>query len=423
MFSLRNTAIIFGLAAVSTSAYLISRADLTGWAGWLSALCVVLLSSPSIHALVRWLGKRDAVKVIAALILLAVIHGAAGVFIESLYGHPEQPGSLGSRSLIAADWEVASAWPALVAGAYAVAARYFDDRRLRVPAVTILSVAFAITFYGGANGVAASNFAGWLISGTVAGFILEVAISRLRPLLPAPVQLSSGAMLIFFYWTCVAAFSGMWVPTLIGAIVLTGLAAFWRLKYYSFDEMVVLVDSDGNHLGTASKYSIHQADTPLHKAFSVFLFNEDGELLLQQRAHSKKTWPGVWSNSCCGHQMLHETPDNAVRRRLNDELRITSAELHLILPDYRYRAEKDGVVENEICPVFVGFTDQSPRPNRREVADVQWIPWEDAVEIISTANGFSPWAVEELTLLSNDPQFRRLATARIPGYNELKKAA
>jgi isopentenyl-diphosphate delta-isomerase len=121
--------------------------------------------------------------------------------------------------------------------------------------------------------------------------------------------------------------------------------------------------------------------------------------------------------------MLHETVENAARRRLSDELRITRAELHLILPEFRYRAEKDGVVENEICPVFVGFTDQTPRPNHREVADIRWIPWAETGNVISTTNGFSPWAVEELGLLINDPRFRQIAASHIPGYRELRKAA
>jgi isopentenyl-diphosphate delta-isomerase len=375
--------------------------------------------------------------VIAVLAVLAIVIETTAILTSFPYGHFDYSDLLGFKLFGVTPWTVAFAWSPLVIGAYAVAARYFDSFWLRVPVIAILLTAFDLVLDPGAvrlgfwryaesegfYGVPLSNFAGWLISGAIAGIVLELLVSRFKSILPAPVQLASSTILIVLYWTCVAAFTGLSVPVVIGSIVVIGLASFWLLNYYSFDEMVVLIDDDGNHLGTASKYLIHDAQTPLHKAFSVFLFNEKGELLLQQRAFSKKTWPGVWSNSCCGHQMLHESVENAVRRRLSDELRITRAELHLILPDYRYRAEKDGVVENEICPVFVGFTEQLPRPNRKEVADIRWIPWEETGTVISTANGFSPWAVEELALLKSDPLFHRIAASRIPGLQELRKAA
>ena len=80
--------------------------------------------------------------------------------------------------------------------------------------------------------------------------------------------------------------------------------------------------------------------------------------------------------------------------------------LHLILPDFRYRAEKDGVVENEICPVFVGFASALPRPNPLEVNDVKWVDWERfVVEVADPANGYSPWAREEVELLVNSKDF------------------
>lgn len=438
MFSLRNTVIIFGLAVlVSASAYFVTHVDLPPWAGALSGSSVVLFALPSFFALVNWLGKRDAAVVIVTLAVLAIIIETAAILTGFPYGHFGYSDLLGFKLFGITPWTVAFAWSPLVLGAYAIAAKSFRSRWMRVLAVgTLLTScdlvldpgAVHLGFWrysggGGFYGVPLSNFAGWMISGAFAGVVMEILASRMRPLLPAPVQLVTSTVLILLYWTCVAAFAGLSVPIAVGLIMLIGVGAYWFLNYYSFDEMVVLIDDDGNHLGTASKYLIHDADTPLHKAFSVFLFNEKGELLLQQRAFSKKTWPGVWSNSCCGHQMLHENVESAVRRRLNDELRITRVELHLILPTYRYRAEKDGVVENEVCPVYVGFTAQSPRPNRKEVADIRWIPWEDADDVISRANGFSPWAVEELSLLRNDPHFRRIAASRIAGFRELRKAA
>jgi len=155
--------------------------------------------------------------------------------------------------------------------------------------------------------------------------------------------------------------------------------------------MIVYVDEDNNAIGTARKLPAHDGETRRHRAFSVFLFNDKGELLLQQRALTKKTWPGVWSNSCCGHVMLHESTESAARRRLKYELGMRVDKLHLILPDFRYRAEKDGVVENEICPVFVGFTSGMPSPNPDEVNDLNWVEWERfVVEVADPGNGHSP---------------------------------
>ncbi|HSA84127.1 MAG TPA: isopentenyl-diphosphate Delta-isomerase [Patescibacteria group bacterium] len=165
-------------------------------------------------------------------------------------------------------------------------------------------------------------------------------------------------------------------------------------------DYVVLVTDSNEVLGTMEKLKAHSSDTPLHRAFSVFLFNTQGELLLQQRSHKKKTWPLVWSNSVCGHLRLKETPLAAAKRRLQFELGIKKAELSVALPDYRYRAEKDGIVENEICPVLVGYTDETPAPNSDEIEAIKWIPWKKwLVEIEKHPEGYSPWCVEETQLL------------------------
>jgi len=180
-------------------------------------------------------------------------------------------------------------------------------------------------------------------------------------------------------------------------------------KQEADEELIVYCDESGTPAGTAPKLAAHNANTKLHLAFSVFLFNDKGELLLQQRALAKKTWPGVWSNSCCGHLMPGETVEAAARRRLKYELGLTVGELHMILPDFRYRAEKDGVVENEVCPVMVGTCLTEPQPNPDEVNDVKWVDWERfVVEVADPANGYSPWAIEEVELLQKEPKFREL---------------
>lgn len=180
------------------------------------------------------------------------------------------------------------------------------------------------------------------------------------------------------------------------------------------EEHIVLVDENNAVIGTAPKLATHSHNTPLHRGFSLFLFNSKGQLLLQQRSSKKKTWPLTWSNSVCGHPMLNELPIDAAKRRLSFELGMTDVKLTMILPDYRYRFEKDGIVENEFCPVMLGFSDQMPMPNPDEVESVKWIDWHDWLqEIKDHADMYSPWAVEESWQLVKNEDFKKLfATSR-----------
>ncbi|MBA3770869.1 MAG: isopentenyl-diphosphate Delta-isomerase, partial [Blastocatellia bacterium] len=294
---------------------------------------------------------------------------------------------------------------------------------IRIPLTAIFLVGFDLILDPGAvglgfwkyegggefYGVPISNFLGWLVSGSIGALLLEMFIAWRKPLLPRPIQLASSSFFIVFFWTALAAFSMMVVPAVIGLAATVSIAAIYLRCRYAFDDMVVLVDENNVPIATARKLPTHDADTPLHRAFSVFIFNEVGELLLQQRAGSKKTWPLVWSNSCCGHVMLHEATADAARRRVKFELGMTGIRLKCILPDFRYRAEKDGVVENEICPVFVGFTTGEPTANADEVEATKWLPWETfVIESARVENVLSPWATVETTLLSKDAEFNRL---------------
>lgn len=172
-------------------------------------------------------------------------------------------------------------------------------------------------------------------------------------------------------------------------------------------DYVVLVDGQDRVLGIMPKNQAHNERTPLHRGFSLFLFNDRGELLLQQRSLKKKTWPGVWSNSVCGHPMLDEKPIEAAKRRLSFELGIEKAEITMALPDYRYRVEKDGIVENEICPVMIGFSNEMPKPNPDEVNAVRWIAWRDWLgEAARTDKNYSEWCVEETQLLNKNPNLK-----------------
>ncbi len=174
-------------------------------------------------------------------------------------------------------------------------------------------------------------------------------------------------------------------------------------------DYVVLVDRQNNVLGTSPKLATHNSNTPLHRGFSLFLFNSKGELLLQQRSHKKKTWPLIWSNSVCGHPMLNESNENAAKRRLDYELGLKINNVKMILPDFSYKTELNGIVENELCPVMVAFTDEKPKPNNNEVEDIKWINWQEFVTDVKNNPGkYSKWSEEETKLLENNKEFLSL---------------
>lgn len=160
-------------------------------------------------------------------------------------------------------------------------------------------------------------------------------------------------------------------------------------------EHVVLLDIDGTPLGRADKAEVHSDRTPLHLAFSCYVFNDRGRLLVSRRALSKVTWPGVWTNSFCGHPAPDEDLTDAVHRRAAQELSTTVTDVELVLPDFRYRAVDDsGIVENEICPVLTARIDDCGgfEPNPAEVAATSWVdPLALATAVREAPFAFSPW--------------------------------
>jgi isopentenyl-diphosphate delta-isomerase len=167
-------------------------------------------------------------------------------------------------------------------------------------------------------------------------------------------------------------------------------------------ESVVLVDEAGRALGTADKVAVHHDQTPLHLAFSCYLFNEAGQFLLTRRAESKRTFPGVWTNTCCGHPLPGEPMSGSVLRRLRAELGISAAKLTLVLPRFRYQARMDnGVTENEVCPVYAAYADLPPDPDPAEVAETRWVDWaEFCAAVRDGRQRVSPWCVMQLAELT-----------------------
>ena len=173
------------------------------------------------------------------------------------------------------------------------------------------------------------------------------------------------------------------------------------------DEQVVLLGPGGRPIGARAKVDVHTTSTPLHLAFSLHLFDAQGRVLITRRALGKATWPGVWTNSCCGHPGVSEALPAAVERRLGYELGAEVTDLRCVLPDFAYTAtDASGIQENEICPVFAGrlHPGGSISANSAEVMDWVWVEWADLVTaILATPFAFSPWAVDQVRLLPNSP--------------------
>ncbi|MEX2399872.1 MAG: isopentenyl-diphosphate Delta-isomerase [Rhodothermales bacterium] len=155
-------------------------------------------------------------------------------------------------------------------------------------------------------------------------------------------------------------------------------------------EFVTLVDEQDREVGTAEKMKAHR-EALLHRACSVLLINADGEMLLQQRNPAKYHSGGLWSNTCCTHPRPGEPTVDAAARRLREEMGF-DADLHHAL-SFIYRAEfDDGLVEHEYDHVFVGRSDEAPRPNADEVVDWRWASAEEvARDLDRDPSRYSPW--------------------------------
>ena len=161
------------------------------------------------------------------------------------------------------------------------------------------------------------------------------------------------------------------------------------------EEPLILVDEADRDIGHLSKGECHDGDGRLHRACSLFIFNSQGELLLQQRSAEKRLWPLFWSNSCCSHPRRGETMDVATRRRLEQELGMAANFNHLFTFQYHARYLDLGS-ESEICWVYIGLCDDPPRPNSTEISAVRWIT-ADALdrELREQPEVFTPWSAQE----------------------------
>lgn len=176
------------------------------------------------------------------------------------------------------------------------------------------------------------------------------------------------------------------------------------------EDLLILVDEDDREIGTLPKTEGHLGSGVLHRAFSVFLFDPRGAVLIQQRAAGKMLWPGYWSNSCCSHPRPGETVEEAARRRVREELRV---ECRLsFLYKFRYQAPFGEVgSEHELCHVYAGYPRGTLAADPAEIADYRWIsPAGLTREVAAEPGRFSPWmkmeweriAAEFLDRVSNE---------------------
>jgi len=156
------------------------------------------------------------------------------------------------------------------------------------------------------------------------------------------------------------------------------------------DDKVILVDKNDNQVGLMPKLEAHEKGL-LHRAFSVFIFNNDYKLLLQKRATSKYHSGGLWTNTCCSHPREGEDISEAANRRLFEEMGIKTS-LRKVY-DFIYKAELDnGLTENEFDHVFYGVYDKEPKINLEEADDYKWMDMDSLNDDINNNGGnYTVW--------------------------------
>lgn len=156
-------------------------------------------------------------------------------------------------------------------------------------------------------------------------------------------------------------------------------------------ELLILVNPEDQETGNLSKAECHDGDGVLHRAFSVFLFNAGGELLLQQRSAAKRLWPMFWTNTCCSHPRQGESLELATSRRLHQELGTSSGLEFVYKFSYQARFSDQGS-ENELCSVYLGRLEQPAVANEVEIAALRYLsPAALDEEISAAAERFTPW--------------------------------
>lgn len=159
---------------------------------------------------------------------------------------------------------------------------------------------------------------------------------------------------------------------------------------------VILVDENGKEVGTEDKLKAHKDGGKLHSAFSIFVFNSDGKLMLQKRAKKKYHFGGLWTNTCCSHPIPDKSLLESAHIRLKEEMGFDT-DLEKIF-DFIYKATwENGLTEHEFDNVIIGHYDEKPNPNPKEVDDWKWIdPKTLKKDIKQNPEKYSPWFKKSL---------------------------
>lgn len=167
-------------------------------------------------------------------------------------------------------------------------------------------------------------------------------------------------------------------------------------------EPLILVDHEDREVGQLDKSACHDGEGVLHRAFSLFVFDPQRRLLLQQRAPGKRLWPSYWSNSCCSHPRAGEDMTGAVARRLHQELGLTAALRYVYKFEYVAAYDELGT-EHELCWVYVGCTTDQPVINTTEVAAWRWMaPADIDRELAEHSDSYTPWFKMEWSRLKQE---------------------
>jgi isopentenyl-diphosphate delta-isomerase len=156
-------------------------------------------------------------------------------------------------------------------------------------------------------------------------------------------------------------------------------------------EALILVDEADREVGHLSKTQCHDGQGVLHRAFSLLIFNDEGELLLQQRSPRKRLWPMYWSNSCCSHPRRAESMETAIHRRLYEELGLSCPLQFLFKFQYQAQFESAGS-EQELCSVFIGRSHAQVVVDPNEIHAWRWVgPEALQAELAASPDNFTPW--------------------------------
>jgi len=157
------------------------------------------------------------------------------------------------------------------------------------------------------------------------------------------------------------------------------------------DEKLILVDENDNEVGYETKDVCHNGEGILHRAFSIFIFNSQNELLLQQRHSSKRLWGNFWSNTCCSHPRKGESYALATARRLEEEIGLKVPLQYLFRFQYQAKFEDKGS-ENELCSVYIGHSDLPPKMNETEIMAWKYISITDLNrDMLLNPGLYTPW--------------------------------